>query len=762
MVGQRARRDDVVTMTIVRSSAPTARDTLRSGAVDFALIAAAVAIIGALVKLTWRQFTFFGDNAESFFPLWHMYGTAIRSGDPFFFSADGWGAGNVVGEAAYGVLNPVTALNALFISLTDRISITGFLVMVEFLVLLAWGVYMLARTYGASRSASVIVAVIAPFAGYTMFYEAGNWASGLMSIVWVVHFWWSARTFAGGRIGPLTPVVFGFLAATVGNPYSVVGVLVVLAAVGLELLFLRNLRRFLSLVAIGAMVGTAVILTYLPLVMVLSQIDRPIDGELISNVNYLTPSLSDLLGMSAPSYLPRITAWYGVHDLVPSTYLSWLILPVLPWIKWRQMGRWMPNASVLFAGLIFLMLTLGPDHLWLFRWPIRFVEYFYICLLVVFAMLLSRGFAQGYRRRRATLTVFAVGIGAYLSISSVPAMAGSHVAIGIAIALLTVGFGVAYQRARMRGVLVLALVGTALVAPAQGWLFGWSHQDVAPGVNQSPPADLAVVRAAWEGIDGRILQVAELETLEGTGAVESGQLVFGNTGAAAGLDILNRYTGINFRQWKEGMAFDYRGTVGDWFPLSALWSPVSDELPIPLVDAIGVDTLVIQNGRRDIEDLQKLATGWRIVEESSVRIVLEREVPIPHPVLYSPDEVIATDGAESETDLTFHARADDGGSVLVDRLGWAGYTAALDDGTSLPLSTTPYGLMLIEIPAGTDSQVRVHYEIPGLLTGVIIAGVGMAAAVALQIVWWRRRPGHVSDPALNIADDSEIESDYVI
>lgn len=749
-------------MTAVRPTAPATREVLRVGAVDFGILAVVVAFIAGLVKLVWREFTFFGDNAESFFPLWHMFGSAIRTGDPFLFDRDGWGAGNVVGEAAYGVFNPVTALNALFISLTDRISVTGFLVMVEFLVLLAWGVYMLARTYGAGRPASVLVGAIAPFAGYTMFYEAGNWASGLMSVVWVVHFWWSARTFAGGRIGPLTPVLFGFLAATVGNPYSVVGVLVVLAAVGLELLVLRNYRRLGGLVVVGAIVGTAVLLTYLPLIAVLSQIDRPLGGELISNTNYLTPSLSDLLGLSAPTYLPRITAWFGIHDLVPSTYLSWLILPILPWIKWRALGQWLPNLSVLFAALVFLMLTLGPDHLWLFRWPIRFVEYFYICLLVIIAMLISHGLASDFRRRRIALTVFAVGVGAYLSISSIPSLDEIHLIIALLIAVLALGLAFAYRRFGLRGVLALGLAGTAIIAPVQGWMFGWSHQDVAPGVNQLPPGDLSVVREAWDGVDGRILQIAELETLEGTGAVESGELVFGNTGAAAGLDILNRYTGINFLRWKEGMAFDYRGTVGDWFPLAFLWSDVSDDLPIAVIDAIGVDTLVVQSNRRDIDELEDLARGWHVVEETPVRTVLERDRPIAHPVLYSPDGVTTSDGVEDGNEASFHAESEPGGTVLLDRLAWSGYTATLEDGTPLEISTTPYGLMLVDIPPGTDATVSITHEIPGLKLGIGIAAVGLLAAIAFQILWWRRRPERVSDPALNIADDSEVESNYMI
>ena len=60
------------------------------------------------------------------------------------------------------------------------------------------------------------------------------------------------------------------------------------------------------------------------------------------------------------------------------------------------------------------------------------------------------------------------------------------------------------------------------------------------------------------------------------------------------------------------------------------------------------------------------------------------------------------------------------------------------------------------------ATVSITHEIPGLKLGIGIAAVGLLAAIAFQILWWRRRPERVSDPALNIADDSEVESNYMI
>ena len=75
---------------------------------DALLLAAAIASVAVMVKIVWPRFTWFGDNAELFFPLWHMVGTALREGRWLGFDPTAFAGGNVVGEANYGLFNPVT------------------------------------------------------------------------------------------------------------------------------------------------------------------------------------------------------------------------------------------------------------------------------------------------------------------------------------------------------------------------------------------------------------------------------------------------------------------------------------------------------------------------------------------------------------------------------------------------------------------------------------------------------------------------------
>ena len=177
--------------------------------------------MAVLVKVAWPRFTWFGDNAESFFPLWHMVGTALREGRWLGFDPTGPGpAATWWARAHYGLFNPVTLLNALVISGFDELARASFVVMTEFLVLLGLGVRSLARVYDARRAAAFTVGMIVPFGGFTLYWGAGNWICGLMSITWVTWTWWAARRYSTGAGGPLALVVFGGLAVTVGDPYS--------------------------------------------------------------------------------------------------------------------------------------------------------------------------------------------------------------------------------------------------------------------------------------------------------------------------------------------------------------------------------------------------------------------------------------------------------------------------------------------------------------------------------------------------------------
>ena len=91
--------------------------------------------------------------------------------------------------------------------------------------------------------------------------------------------------------------------------------------------------------------------------------DRPADGltvrslgPFVANTGKLQPVAGDFLQASNPTAVPRIIAITGPNT-VPSTYLAWFVLPLLPWLRWRGLS-WRPLTAPLLVSTAYLALTL--------------------------------------------------------------------------------------------------------------------------------------------------------------------------------------------------------------------------------------------------------------------------------------------------------------------------------------------------------------------------------------------------------------------
>ncbi|WP_421020054.1 hypothetical protein, partial [Klebsiella pneumoniae] len=69
-----------------------------------------------------------------------------------------------------------------------------------------------------------------PVTGFTLYYEAAGWPAGLAAFVGVTWFWLAVRKQTTGSWPPFVTFVFGYLAVSTGNPYALLGVVIVLGA----------------------------------------------------------------------------------------------------------------------------------------------------------------------------------------------------------------------------------------------------------------------------------------------------------------------------------------------------------------------------------------------------------------------------------------------------------------------------------------------------------------------------------------------------
>ena len=701
---------------------------------DVVLLVAFIVGTASLLKVAWPRFTFWGDNAESFLPLWHFFGSELLRGNVVFFDPAGWGGSMMLGEVAYGLLNPLTVLNSIVVGSTDELARAAFFLAVEFLALLGVGVYFLTRSFGGRRYAALFAGIAMPFSGFVVYYEAGNWLTGLMALTGVVWFWWSVRRFVLRRNGPWLPIMFGLLAVTVGNPYAVLGTLVVLFASAVELSARREWRALVELVAVGATIGIGVIATYLPFLSISDGSVRALDAK-IDNQNYLTPDLGEFLALSSASYSPRMNAWESSWDPVPSAYLSWLILPIAPWLRWRALsGKRM--LSLLVAGGVFALLCLGPQTIWFFHWPIRLLDYTYVAVLVAVAVLLSHGLQRSRPRTRWLLSGTAVLLGFGAAWSSRPDATHVHLLFAVITAVGTALVIIFATSARALPLLAVVLGVTAVIAPLQAWKFAWDRLPVTAEVDQRIPTTLEQIRRHGSAYTGTVLQIANLRAQSGSGAVEDGRLAFGNLLRAAGFDAVNRYTGVGLLEFTLATGLDYRGSaMRDW-PLPPLFDRI-EPYGVPLVQAMGVDTLVVSSRINGYSTLPRLAPDWSVAHVDDARTILTSPWSDQSGLVVTPSTGVTVVHAEEHGAAVTIETAGAGGTVLLPRLAWPGYSASVD-GSALEVRKGAAGLLEVVVPPGRQ-RIDIEFRLPGEVGMLLCAALVASATGVQQWLYVRRR-----------------------
>lgn len=695
-------------------------------------------VIGAIPFWRERLFYYVGDQYEQFAPLWHVFGQRLRSGEWVTMDPAAWMGGNYAAEGLNGIWNPVSLANFVLVSYFDDLALAAAVVMVEFLGLLAMGTFLLAREHGARRWPAAVVALAVPFSGFTLWYEAAGWPAGLMAFTWVTWFWWAARRHTRGRLNPVVPFLFGALVMTTGNPYGALGMVVVLTALGVELLLRRRFTRLLHLVVMGACAGLVALPVYLPLLGA-GDVSLRQDLAVLANDTFLVPDLGDLAAASSPTYLPSITNWGGaLLETQPSTYLAWFVLPLLPWLRWSRLRRRARSlAGLLGIAGFYLLATLGPSNLWLFRWPVRLVEYLYLAVAVLFAVVLSAGLATDAPRRRALGSGAIVLVGSYLAWAVRPVgLLQEHAAALLLVAAGTALGVAAGRRWGLPGLGAVLVAGTVAVVAFQTTVLPFRPG----GFGLQPASDLTALADGTTSYEGTVLQLARHDVVT-TEQMRDGEITFGNLVRPTGTTTVASYSGIGFQEFSDELCTDYRGaTCPEAF--DRLWQPAGPGYPVPLVDAMRVSTLVLQRDLLgdDVVDRQEPPPGWQVAERTPVRAVWVRDEPYADDGRVSwssPGIEVLADASEEEREVVRYT-ADDAGRVLFARLAWPGYSATVD-GDEVPVIDGPAGLVAVPVPAGEHTLV-LDYEPPGLRAGAF-AAAGAALVVLLQGGLWSW-PGH--------------------
>ncbi|GAA2789206.1 GtrA family protein [Saccharopolyspora taberi] len=697
------------------------------------LVGVLVALLAQVPVLVNPAFYFWDDSAAQFLPMWHRLGQRLLAGEwPLALDADLWMGGNLAAESLFGIWNPVNLLDFLLVVGISDLAVAATVIKTQFLVILGVGTYLLCREYGASRAAASVLGTAFPVSGFVLYFQAASWAGGLLGLAWIPWVWWSLRRMGRGKFPVFVPWIFCFLCASAGDPYGVLAMCFVFAGLLIESVIGKTvaLHRILGT---GVAVALVVPLIFLPLVLTGSVSWR--SGLELFNVGRLVPGIGDLINISMPSFVPQILSFGSFRMTVPTTYLAWFVVPLLPWLNWRSAVReWRRCAAPVAVAACYFLLCLGPSNAWLFRWPLRHIAVLHLAVAVLFAVVLSFGVRTSHFRQRTFWTAGALLGCAYLSFAAWPSQSVKHL-VSLGAIFLLVSLVLVSRSSQVRAAVLQ--FGTVLMLVLQIWWFP-ANRDVA---TYNFPTDVGELRSQFSGDRGTVAQIAQFERIPGAD-IESRRpwrhLLFGNMPAVAGVRSLSAYTGIGYRALHERLCLSYNGsTCASAYP--RLW--VADETGFVLADQLKIDKIVVQ---RSLTEVSAPPAGWSLSERNADVTVLRRDSPSP----WQKGRLSAARGVQPLDDLdkgqaeTVRFRRDQGsgGEIFFARLAWPGYEATVD-GREVPTAATSAGLLKVNVPPGRAAGVlRISWNPPGAWLGALLAGLGAGLAAFLSLPIRRRLP----------------------
>lgn len=706
------------------------------------LVMLAVVTVGAMLPLIRNHiFYFWDDTAGAGLPNWLVMARSVSNGDLPLLNLEMWRGGNFAGEGVGGVWNPVILLAAFGTYAIDNMAISIAIAKTAFMLVMAGGCYLLARNYGVRPTLAATFGAMLPLSGYSLFVDSTAWLNGLILTALTPWLWWTGRRALHNGGSLIWVVVAGYLCCSLGNPYGLLSTGLVFLGLFVEAWLTGRTTRIPGLLLSGVAVLLLNVLIYLPLLNTTSVGYRA--GSYTFNNEFLSPGLSDVGLMSTPSAQPYITTFGLPFMTVPGMYLAWFVLPLLPWLRWRAFAQlWRTRVSALVFGGAFLLLMLGPSNIWMFRWPLRLVDFVWLAAGLLFVILADSGLRRDHVRRRAAATGAIILVGAYLAWSDMPSTSERHllsvVLVG-ALVFLLVKFDVISRR----GYATMA-VGTLVVLALQAvaWFPGFYNVAVYQFPNSR--AELA---ARFSKYEGNVVQIADLGTLDAEDRVPDRaykDMLFGNMYAVAGVESTTAYSGIGFTKFDSLTCTQYQGSITCPEVWDRLWRAPKgyDE---PLADLLRVRTVVVQNKLLDLRD-ESAPVGWRRAredEDSGLATVWERVDPLPRPdgrVTAARNVDVVADQRVGSVDERITVRGVESGAMLTfARLNWPGYTATID-GEALPIHTGPAGLVQVELPQGTrDGDVQLSFTPPGMPTAIVAYGLGVVLTAGLGIVPWVRR-----------------------
>ncbi|MEI7972772.1 MAG: hypothetical protein WCH11_00225 [Bdellovibrio sp.] len=337
-----------------------------------------------------RDFYFRDDATIQFLPALLEIGRLLLNSELPWLTHRIWNGGNFLLETQVGATNPVLWILGMFFnfmkSLEDMAAILVFFHM--FFAHLAS--YLISRHLGMKKTIATCISFVANTSIYLVFFHASAWWSGLIGFCWFQWTLLGMLKLREGRSGFILFIGSGYLLFSSGHSHSIISFLALFFLFSLYSSEQRRSWKFFAF-SLGSLFLVAAP-TYLPSLSSLSYLDRYVGFK---NNGIGTVRWDDLINSYSPTFLPLTKFPSGLmkDHFLPIFYFSWASFILFFSTSWSQLKRIEEvGPSLRYFTLSFvaiLVLSMGPERLFAFRWPVRFIPYLYFIIVVIFGISLQ-------------------------------------------------------------------------------------------------------------------------------------------------------------------------------------------------------------------------------------------------------------------------------------------------------------------------------------------------------------------------------------
>lgn len=713
--------------------------------------AAVVTTVFALARLVGDPRFYFADDTQlGSFGQWWQLGDLLRQGRLPILEPSAWQAGNYLAEGQWGLFSPLTWLIALGARASEDPVVFATIVKVAFLVLLSLGTYLLARSFTAGRPWAALAAVLVPLCGFTVYMDAASWSTGLFNAALLPWVWWALRRAVEAARSPIPYLVASYLLVAFGYIFGVIALVGILVESLVRAIWQRDRDRIIRSLLASAWGAAWTVLVYLPGILTASVTPR---GDfVVRNWFFLNADLTDVAGAAGPTFTGTIRTWNeetpapeglleegvalwtGQPTNAPLVYIAWLLpffLLVLP-LSRAALRRCIP---LLALGSATFIAILAPSHIAAIRWPLRFIPYLALALLILFAVAATRMRWRELPRTRVRWTVVLIVVLALMNLGNVPLDWRGIGATAVAQLALLAAIVFVARRPIREAVRTVVLVAGAVAVTAVTVAAQIVAMPRTPLPGSAVP-DVSAMRQVLSEPRGDAIALGDINAGSRDPATWDERLI-ANLWYLSDTDVSNLYTVLPYDDFIQDLCMDLRGnTCAE--ALETLWS-TDRQTGERVSDLMGVSTVLAM--KATFPERPEVPDGWHLAHEGEFTWLLQRDEPLPPAggVVSVGDGTRVSDVEVSDLAVSF--RVDAVGSdarVVLSRLDYPGYVVS-GAAEAEPVRDWLLTVDLSETAPG--EVVTVRFQPPGLPLLVAAASLGILVAagwLVLRLVTRRR------------------------